>query len=310
MLKHGFAIAALLLLLSPLFVGAGVANGQSTTTPKSSNPSDAEKEIRAGADAFVAAFKKRDAEAIAAQWTPDGVYIDELGQRFAGRKSIQTQYETLFRDCSDDLAIRVEIDSVRLVNDTTAIEEGRAAMVPQPAGANRVMSRYTALQVKQDGRWLIADLRDSRIDLPPESGQLADLGWLVGTWKASNGDASVDVKCRWVENNQFLLRTNAVTESGKATAGGLEVIGIHPLTQRITSWQFNNDGGHAVGVWAPIDGGWAVESVGVTQDGTVTGANYILSRTDDDSLVWKSVLRRVGDALLPDMPEVTLKRNK
>ena len=182
--------------------------------------------------------------------------------------------------------------------------------MPQPPGANRVMSRYTAVHVKQDGRWLIAELRDTRIDLPPDTGSLEDLGWLVGTWSASNGDTSVVVKCRWVENNRFLLRTDAVTESGKATAGGLEVIGINPSTQRITSWNFTNDGGHAVGVWTPMDGSWAVESVGVMEDGTVTTANYILSRSDDDSLTWKSVDRTVGDALLPDMAEVALKRNK
>ncbi len=308
MLKHGFPIAAL--LLAQLLVGSGAANGQSTADPASADADKAEKEIRAGADGFVAAFKKRDAEAIAAQWTPDGVYIDEAGQKFEGRKSIQSEYETIFKNGGDDLAVRVEIDSVRLINDTAAIEEGRAALVPQPTGVNRVMSRYTALYVKQDGRWLIAELRDSRIDLPPEAGQLEDLGWLVGTWSASNGESSVEVKCRWVENNRFLLRTNAVTESGKATAGGLEVIGIHPATQRITSWHFNNDGGHAVGVWTPLAGGWAVESVGVMKDGTVTNANYILSRTGDDSLTWKSVERSVGDAPLPDLPEVALKRNE
>ena len=308
MLKHVFPIAGL--LAAQMLAGVGVAKGQSTAAPAPANAGDVEKTIRAGADAFVAAFAKRDAEAIAAAWTPDGVYIDEDGQKFAGRKSIQSEYETLFKDCPDDLAVRIEIDSVRLVSADTAIEEGRSALVPQPPGADRVMSRYTAVHVKQDGHWLIAELRDSRIDLPPDTGQLEDLGWLVGNWSATKEETSVDVKCRWVENNRFLLRTNAVTESGKATVGGLEVIGIDPSTQRITSWSFNNDGGHSVGVWTPLDGSWAVESVGVIADGTVTTANYIFSRTGDDSLTWKSVDRTVGDVLLPDLSEVVLKRAK
>jgi uncharacterized protein (TIGR02246 family) len=238
------------------------------------------------------------------------VYIDEVGQKFSGRKSIQAEYETLFKDCPDDLAIRIETDSVRTVNADTAIEEGRAALVPQPTGADRVMSRYTAVHVKQEGRWLIAEMRDTRIDMPPDTGSLEDLGWLVGTWSASNGDTSAVVKCMWVENKRFLLRTDAVTESGKPTAGGLEVIGINPATGRITSWHFTNDGGHAVGVWTPMDGSWAVESEGVMENGTVTTSINILSRSDDDSLTWKSVERTAGDALLPDMSEVTLKRKK
>ncbi len=170
------------------------------------------------------------------------------------------------------------------------------------------MSRYTAVHVKGDGAWLTAELRDTRVELPPETGQLQDLDWLVGTWNASKNDTSVVIRCRWVENNRWLLRTDAVTESGQPTAGGLEVIGIDPSTGRITSWHFTNDGGHAVGVWTPMDGSWAIQSVGVLEDGTETASTNILSRSADDSLIWKSVDRMVGDATLPDMPEVVLKR--
>jgi uncharacterized protein (TIGR02246 family) len=306
MLKTVFPVAGL--MLAQLLVGAGVVDGQTTAAAADADKID--KEIRASADAFVAAFKKRDAAAIAAQWTGDGVYIDEFGVRFEGRKAIQTEYETLFKDAPDELAIQVEVDSIRLINEKTAIEEGRSAVMPQPPGASRVMSRYTAVHVNQDGRWLTAELRDTQLEVPPDAGELQDLGWLVGTWGSSKNDASVVIKCRWVENNRFLLRTHLVSESGTATDGGLEVIGVDPATQRITSWHFTNDGGHAVGVWIPMDGSWAVESLGVMEDGTETSATNILSRSDDDSLVWKSVDRMVGDVLLPDMPEVTLKREK
>jgi uncharacterized protein (TIGR02246 family) len=276
--------------------------------PSKADQQAAEKEIRAAAASFAEAFKKRDAEAIAAYWTPDGVYVNEVGQKISGRKSIQSEYETLFKDCPAELEIRIETDSVRLVSADTAIEEGRAALTPQPSGAGRVMSGYHAVHVKQGGRWLIAELRDTRIDVPPHTGSLQDLDWLVGTWRASNDKTSVVVKCRWVENNRFLFRSNTVIESGKATADGFEVIGIHPSTQRITSWSFNADGSHSVGVWSPMDGGWAVDSVGVMEDGSPNTATNVLSRTDDDSLTWKSVERSVGEVLLPDMPEVTLKR--
>jgi uncharacterized protein (TIGR02246 family) len=298
------------------FLVACLACGQATTPPPTAaNSATAanskiEQEIRAGADAFVEAFKKRDAAAIAAQWTADGVYINEDGQRFEGQTAIQSEYETFFKDCPDDLEMRVEVDSVRLINANTAIEEGRTAVTPQPPGEPRVMSRYTAVNVNQDGRWLIAELRDSRVELPADAGTLEDLLWLVGNWGATKGDLSVEVKCRSVENNRFLLRTSAVTEAGKPTDGGLEVIGVNPATGRITSWSFTNDGGHAMGVWTPLEGSWAVESVGVMEDGTESSATYILSREGDDSLTWKSVDRMVGDALLPDMAEVTLKRQE
>ena len=305
--KQVLAIASVMLAQ---FLVADTARGQAAASAPAAKTSPVEKEIRASADAFVAAFAKRDAAAIAAQWTEDGVYINENGERFEGRKAIQTEYETAFNGAPEDLAIRVEVDAVRLINANTAIEEGRAAVIPQPAGASRVMSRYTAVHVKQDGQWLTAEVRDTRMELPPSAGELKDLGWLVGNWGASRDDASIDVKCRWVENNRFLLRTHTLTDAGKVTAGGLEVIGVDPTTGRITSWSFGGDGGHAVGVWTPIENGWTLESTGVLGDGTETASTNILTHPDDDSLTWKSVDRMVGDVLLPDMPQVALQRKK
>jgi hypothetical protein len=206
------------------------------------------------------------------------------------------------------LGLRLEIDSIRLINPQTAIEEGRAALTPQPPGAVRVMSSYTAVHVKQDGKWLMADVRDTRLELPPDPGRLEDLGWLVGRWSSANKDRQVGVSCRWIQNQRFLARTHAVTDGGKTVSGGLEVIGRDPSTGRITSWSFTSDGGHAVGIWAPHENGWIVESVGVMNDGTVTYATNILSRKDNDTLAWKSVSRAAGDKLLPDTDEVALKR--
>ena len=142
MLKNVFPVAGL--MLAQLLVVVGVVDGQTTTTASttagSADADKIDKEIRASADTFVAAFQKRDAAAIAAQWTTDGVYIDENGQRFTGRQTIQGEYETLFKDCGDDLAMRIEIDSIRVINAHTAIEEGRSALLPQSPADTRSRS--------------------------------------------------------------------------------------------------------------------------------------------------------------------------
>ncbi len=268
----------------------------------------AEKEIRAAAASFVESFKKRDAAAIAAQWTNDGIYVNEEGERFAGRESIQAEYQTLFDNSPDDLELRLEIDSIRLINPQTAIEEGRAALTPQPPGEVRVMSRYTAIHVQQDGRWLMSDVHDTLVELPPDLGQLKDLNWLVGDWSSSNQDAKLEVTVRWIENDQFLARSYSATKAGKVISRGLQIIGVDPSTEQITSWSFGGDGSHAVGLWIPHEKGWLVDSNGVMKDGTETTATDILSPKDKDTLLWKSVNRSMGDTLLPDTPEVTLKR--
>ena len=277
--------------------------------PLAAEQTTAEQEIRAAADSFVESFKQRDAQAIAAHWTEDGIYVNEEGERFEGRESIQSEYAMLFQVNPDDLDLKLEIDSIRLVNPQTAIEEGRAALVPQPPGESRVMSRYTAVHVKQqDGRWLMSDVRDTLVELPPDLGQLEDLEWLVGTWAADSKEAQVEWKIRWIENRQFLAHSYSVTENGKVNSTGLQIIGVDPSTDQITSWNFSSEGGHAVGYWVPHEKGWMVESNGVLKDGTETSATYIFWSQDENTLVWKSVDRTVDETSLPDTPEVTLKR--
>ena len=231
-----------------------------------------------------------------------------MGERFAGRQPIQAEYTALFDNSSDDLDLQLEIDSIRLINPQTALEEGRVALVPQPAGGTRVMSRYTAVHVKQDGKWLMADVRDTRVELPPDLGQLEDLEWLVGTWAAGTKADHVVTKCRWIENKHFLVRSYAVTKAGKETSTGLQIIGVDPSTGQITSWSFASDGGHAAGLWVPHENGWLVNSSGVMRDGTETSATHTLSRKDKDTLLWKSSDRTLGESLLPDAQEVSLHR--
>jgi uncharacterized protein (TIGR02246 family) len=289
------------------FITGAAVDAQDALNP-AANASAIEKEIQATADSFVAAFKKRDASAIAGHWAANGVYIDEDGQRFEGRKDIQSEYEQLFENISEEVQLSIEIDSVRSINPHTVIEEGRVALTPQPPGSVRVMSQYTAVHVKQAEGWLLADVRDMRVELPPETGQLGDLEWLVGTWSATKENAHVEVKCRWVENDHFLARSHTASESGKVTSGGLELIGVDPFTGRITSWSFNNDGSYAVGIWSPHESGWIIESVGAMKDGTPSSATYLLSRKDGETLLWKSGNRTVDDTELPDTAEVTLTR--
>src|SRR5262245_29055735 len=52
--------------------------------------------IREGSQAFVEAFNRADAQAVAALWAPDGEYIDEAGRKFEGRAAIEKEYAAFF----------------------------------------------------------------------------------------------------------------------------------------------------------------------------------------------------------------------
>ncbi len=54
--------------------------------------------IRATSEAFVAAFNKGDAQAIAGMWTENGEYVDDAGQRVEGHAAIETGAYNLTKD--------------------------------------------------------------------------------------------------------------------------------------------------------------------------------------------------------------------
>ena len=45
---------------------------------------------------FIAAFNKGDAKAVAAFWTPDATYVDQVGREYKGREAIEKLYEKVF----------------------------------------------------------------------------------------------------------------------------------------------------------------------------------------------------------------------
>jgi uncharacterized protein (TIGR02246 family) len=49
------------------------------------------------AEAFVAAFNKGDAKALAGFWTPDGMYRDQTGNDYKGRPAIEKMFQVLCR---------------------------------------------------------------------------------------------------------------------------------------------------------------------------------------------------------------------
>jgi uncharacterized protein (TIGR02246 family) len=280
------------------------ARSKTTAAIAPGAPAD-EKAIRESAQAFTDAFDRGDAKAVADLWSADGDYIDENGQRVRGRDAIARAYEEFFA-ANPGVKIKVEIDNIRLLGTDTAIEDGRSALDPAPPGPPAT-NRYTAVHVKRKGKWLLASVRDARIELSVGEAHLRALDWLVGAWESEKEGAKVEVTCRWISNKNFIEVTHTFRESDQESESAREIIGWDPLRERITSWMFNSDGGHAIGTWLPREHGWTVEFAGVTPDGVRTSAVNMLVRLDN-AFVWKSVLRSAEGANLPDTEEVVLRR--
>lgn len=264
--------------------------------------------LRQSAKAFADAFNRGDAKALAAQWARDGDYTDEAGERFVGREAIEKEYKTFFTE-HPGAKITIVVDAVRLLSDSAAIEDGRAVVELGPARGSST-SQYTTVHVKADGKWLMASVRDTRIETPGSASDLTDLEWLIGSWSAEEGDAKMKVTCRWIAGKAFVERTYSVTKGDEVVTSGLQVIGWNPQAGCIQSWNFTSDGGHAVGMWSPHKDGWTIDVNGMLADGTSTTAVNSLTRVNDDSFAWQSTSRTAGGVQLPDADEFVLHREK
>ena len=273
--------------------------------PKTQSP--AELAVRKAASEFDQAFNAGDAEKVAGLWTLDAEYIDEDGQRYMGRDLIKKEYATFFA-ANPHAKISSVTDSVRVIDDTTAIEDGRAMIQPPPAGTPG-SSRYTALYVLHEGTWLLSSVHDMRVASPSNYHRLDDFEWLIGTWHGGEGNVRVETTCRWLNNKSFVERTYQVIKAGLPSTSGTQIIGWDPEQQQLCSWNFSSDSGYAKETWKPLANGWMSRSSGVLGDGTKTTAVKVFQKLDEDTLSLKSTDRTAGGVRLPDLKEVILRRS-
>jgi uncharacterized protein (TIGR02246 family) len=125
------------LLTAAVAIGLGViflkdrialAPAQAANSPEQKGtvavrPADTEA-IHKLSQAFLAAFEKGDAKAIASSWTEQGEYVDDnTGEMFVGRERIENAFADLFRQLKV-AQLDMHIQSIRFPSRDTALEEG------------------------------------------------------------------------------------------------------------------------------------------------------------------------------------------
>ena len=293
-------------LLAVLAGGAWVwASGRAEPTPAAAaRPAD-EQAIRAASQAFAKAFEKGDAAAVAALFTEGGEYYDENGKSVRGRAALAKAYAAFFAKRAE-LKTESKSDAVRFLGQDAAVEEGTFTVraKDQPA----MSSRYSAMFVRQDGKWLMAMLKEWGDDTTDRA-SLNDIAWLIGTWESTTGDVTARTTYEWAPSKAFIIVQYAISTKGAGKPMiGKQVIGVDPATGMLRSWTFDADGGIGDATWAWDEGRWAIDSTGTLADGSSTTALNFLTKTGPDSFSWKSVKRIVDGESLPDLGPVTVKR--
>ena len=285
---------------------AGEAKARPAATRDAGRGED-ENALAALVAAFTKAFNAGDATAAAATYVEDALVVDEEGGRTEGRAAIRARLAAGFAD-SPGSTIAITVNSLRFFGPDTALEEGRATITPAGPGAVPEVTRFTALYVKKDGRWLQAAVRDEPShDLTPHD-RLKELEWLVGDWVNESQDAVVRTTCKWSEDGNFLIREFLMKAQGQTVLSGTQRIGWDPVRRQFKTWIFDSEGGFGEGYWTRNGDQWVIKAEGVRQDGQHASATNIITRLGKDRASWKSVDRTIGGAAVPGIDEFSIVR--
>jgi uncharacterized protein (TIGR02246 family) len=262
------------------------------------------------AQAFLAAFNKGDAKALAAFWTPDGEYVDPEGRHYKGRAAIEKLYEKVFAG-RKGAKLTIIVTSVRQVTPDVALEEGLTE-VTSPEGGPPSVARFSAVGVKKDGEWYFASVHDAVAHPPSNAQHFEDIDWLIGDW-TGEGDRkgeSATASYTWAENKNFIVSTFATRLGGIPVVGGTQWIAWDAADKQIRSWSFYSKGGFGEAVWTQDGGKWLIKTTARSADGKKLSATNVLSQVDADHATWQLTGLTVDGKQLPDLPPIKLARVK
>ena len=265
-------------------------------------PSDAEKAAQERNAAYVAAFNKGDAKALAAMYAEDAQYTSEDGEAVIGRAAVAEGLAKFFTQ-NKGAKLDVRIESARFLTPEVLIEKGLSTIGEET-------TRYVCNYVKKDGAWLISDL--SETTLPPADAAavaLDELEWLVGSWKDNSPGVTVATKVDWTKNRHFLRRSISVTREGEEDPmEATEVIGYDPVAGGIRSWVFDSEGGFGEGTWTRETNKWLVAFKATAPDGSTSGAQHVITYLDDKKYTWESINRQRDGEVLPNLDKIEVVR--
>lgn len=295
------------LLLSAVFLAGGLAGWLVSTTrgpavsaqppadpppaaPKAARKESPEAGIKAITAEYARAFNARDAKAAAALFTANAEYTGADGETITGRDAIEKSLAAAFKE-SPKTKTEIRVESVRAVARGLATAEG-VITVKLPGEEAPTESRYTALHVLEDGKWLAASVRewvpDPATDVTPQQ-----LAWLVGEWDAKGADGSeVKIGYRW-EDKVFLVGKYTVLKDGKTVSKGTQVIGRNPAGG-LRSWMYDSSGTTSDGEWVRDGNRWINEARGMLPDGTEVTSVNVLIPLGPDAFTWQTTEREVN----------------
>ncbi|MGI9241801.1 MAG: SgcJ/EcaC family oxidoreductase [Verrucomicrobiales bacterium] len=257
------------------------------------------------ADAYVAAFNKGDAAGIAALFTEDAHYTVDSGDLIEGRAEIESRTKAFF-SASPDARLGLVVESARFLTPEVILEKGfaRVSGTDDPD-----MTRYSATQVKKDGKWLIAELEETTLpSADPGAEALSSLEWIIGKWKAETEGIDAETEAIWTLDGHFITRTTRVGQDDGGSFVSVEIIGYDPVTDQIRSWTVDNEGGFGSNLWRRDGNKWLIRTKATGPNGGQSSGQHILTVLDEGRFGLESINRIIDGEALPNRDQIVIVR--
>lgn len=264
-------------------------------------------EITKNAAAFVDAFHKGDAKAVAAFWTDDGDYTDESGRVLKGRAEIEASFAEMFA-ANKGMKLRIDVHSIKFPSPDTAVEDGTSMVIPGD-GLSPSRARYTNVHVKKDGQWLLASVRESADPGPSNYEHLSGLEWTIGEWIDESPTAEMGhLSFTWAPGQNFIVSTRTADFKDGSLLQSTQWIGWDAAAKQIHSWSFQADGGTGHSVWTKDGVKWVIKTESSLANGSKVTSTNIVTPVAGNSLTWQSKDLTVDGKAIPDTAVVKMKR--
>ncbi len=316
-------------------VFAGLAGGvlvatfpQNTAVSKDEAKSDSAKEGKEGKEgkttlvsaeqaviyktleSFVTAFNANDAKALTANLVPDVEYIDEGSNHLVGAKQIEQVLTGYFKE-HKGAQLQITPGGIRVVAPGVALEDAEA-VITVPESGTQTARRISLLYVRGENQWKIASYREypDTDDDAVDNELLKSLAFLIGDWVDDGPDTKVSTSFTMAKDGSHIQREFTVMQGGQETMKGNQRIAVDPLTGSIKGWTFDSANGHGESVWTPNGDSWLIRGTGVTQDGEIASATYILKPVGSDRIEIRTMHKVVGNQVEPDATCVLVRKLK
>lgn len=241
-------------------------------------------------------------------FAPKAEMIDEDDQVVRGREAIEQAFASVF-ETHPESAIQLEVESIRVLTSSLAIEEGVTRSYNSPDDAESVTG-YVAIHVKAEGKWQLGCVRDWDTDAPEPTphDHLQQLSWLIGEWIEESATTIVHTACDWHDNDNFLMQEFQIQIEGEIAMSGTMRIGWDAVRKQFKSWVFDSHGGHAEGLWLNNGDEWIVTTQGSTAKGETASATSVYRLIDEDTVGWRSYNRIINGESQEEIDEIIVKR--